>query len=114
MRRLVVLFLLFWLPLQGWGVSVMPFSRPGSLLWMQVEQNDAAAEDMPCCPQHAQHHDGHTQTHDGCSFCHLAGAPAVLGALPLFSPLTGTTPLPALTLPSPDDVPGRLERPPRS
>ncbi len=107
-RRLIILFLLFWLPLQGWGGSVMPFARQGGLMWMPAE-----AEAMPCCPEHqhkqtgSTHHDG-----EGCGLCHLANAPAATVIARLFDPIPGGASLPGITLPAPESVPDAFYRPP--
>lgn len=107
-RRLIVLFLLFWLPLQGWGGSVMPFARQGGVMWMPAE-----AEAMPGCPEHrpgqtgSAHHDC-----DSCGLCHLANAPAATVIARLFDPIPGRVSLPGITLPVPESVPDPRHRPP--
>jgi hypothetical protein len=109
-RRLVIFFLLFWLPQQGWGVSVMPFTRHGGIMWMQ------SAADMSChSGNHARSADTTTTQPncDSCGFCHLAGAPAATVAARLFSPLTGGDAPLAVELPPPDAVPDTFYRPPR-
>lgn len=109
-RRLVIFFLLFWLPLQGWGVSVMPFTRHGGILWMQ----SVAVADMSCHSGDRASPADTTHSHcDSCGFCHLAGAPAATVAARLFSPLTGGEAPRVSVLSPPDAVPDAFYRPPR-
>lgn len=107
-RRLIILFLLFWLPLQGWGGSVMPYSPHGGIMWMPAE-----SEAMPGCPEHRHEQTGAAR-HDceGCGLCHLASAPAATVIARLFDPIPGGVPLPDITLPAPESVPASLQRPP--
>jgi hypothetical protein len=134
-RRLIVLFLMLWLPLQGWGVSVMPYCRHGGILWMKAMTATgpatltlaqpailahADADDMPCCPHHkpAPCH-GHDVVPascgcDTCSLCHLAGSPAALTSPLIFSSIGGAADLPEYLPAAPEFTPSSFERPPRA
>jgi hypothetical protein len=65
----LMLFLILWLPLQGFAAPLMPFC--------QHAQNDAEA--MPCHGDQGDDADtAPTADCDGCSLCHLCGSPAQL------------------------------------
>jgi len=111
-RRCILFFLLFWLPLQGWGVGVMPYCRHGGMLWMQAAPK---AVDEPCCPHHQPQHDSSTtQGCDACGLCHLASAPAAITVALQYGTISGGAPLPAITPLVPDFVPDSPDRPPRA
>jgi hypothetical protein len=79
LRKLILGFLLLWLPLQGFAAAGMSFC--------QHDHTPPPAAQAGMQDQHAGHDCGHdqdspsatTQTQcDDCGYCHLGGAPALL------------------------------------
>ena len=77
-RKLLLICLMLWLPLQGYAATMMPFCAHG--------QNDQQASQQGQDVQdahagHDQHHGSSNTPCDNCSLCHLCSAMA----LPSFS-----------------------------
>jgi hypothetical protein len=82
--RLIIAFLLFWLPLQGWAAVVMPFCRhathsTAAAVGTDRAGHDGHAYDHSGSPAHSAC-DGFDSTCDDCAACHLACAPGMPSA----------------------------------
>lgn len=114
-RRLwLVLYLILWLPLQGFALPLMPFCRHGH------PQSEAPATAVD---GHCQHHapdqaqgasdaGQHAQSCDGCSLCHLAGASAPVSDRPQLSGDPPPSDLPRYSGHYRSHIPDQPDRPP--
>ena len=129
-KKLVIVFVALWLPLQGYGAVAMPFcahgpSMPDSSATMSVHLEahaDGGGHVAARTHDHAASHDTHSSDksshkHAGlgcndCGACQLACAPLIFSTLPQFhsiaSPVYDPTPIASLTSISPE----QLQRPP--
>jgi ferredoxin len=105
MRRLVLVLVLLWLPLQGVAAVVMPFCKPAHAVPAEHTEHHA---------HHAgdQHHAPTLHACDDCGVCHLVCAPGVPSeaALSIAQPATEHTRFEPRG--SPRFIPDQPQRPP--
>lgn len=78
-RKLLLICLMLWLPLQGYAATVMPFCAHSKHDQHASHQMSLQAHDDQSA--HDQHHGTSNAPCDNCSLCHLCSAMA----LPLFA-----------------------------
>jgi hypothetical protein len=82
LRKLILGFLLLWLPLQGFAAAGMSFCRhdhtPPAAMQSADHQNHH--QDHDCCPQSDTDTGSSQNLCDDCGYCHLGAAPALLPA----------------------------------
>lgn len=108
-RVWLVLFLVLWLPLQGFALPLMPFCQHGH------QQEAGAVSDH--CPHQAPDQGAddagkHAQDCDGCSLCHLASASAPITDLPHQADAAPGADLPPYFGFYRSHIPERAQRPP--
>jgi hypothetical protein len=105
MRRLVLILVVLWLPLQGMAAVVMPFCK---------QAQPAAAGHAPPHEHQAgkQHQPPVLHGCDDCGVCHLACAPGVPSEVALTLELTATGPARFKAQAPPRFVPDQPRRPP--
>lgn len=132
-KNWVVVFIAFWLPLQGYGAVAMPFCEHGpampassDVIPAHVEEKNGHTgyagmqhHDHPAVDHHAAAPEGSADKPAGpgcndCGACHLACAPLIVSAVPHVvnsgSPVYDLPPAESLKSVSPE----QLQRPPLS
>ena len=81
-RKLLLICLMLWLPLQGYAATVMPFCAHGQhdqqashQMHQQMQANPQTNQDAHA--GHDQHHGSSNTPCDNCSLCHLCSAMAL-------------------------------------
>ena len=85
MRKLLLICLMLWLPLQGYAAATMPFCQhnapksQGQHAQHQMSQQAQAQAQNDQDPHagHAQHQGKNNTACDNCSLCHMCGAMAL-------------------------------------
>ena len=106
MRRLVLILVMLWLPLQGMAAVVMPFCKQAHLdpSGHAVGHHDQQAED--------QHQSPAPHACDDCDICHLACAPGVPCEAALTIALPATEHATSEPWGQPRFIPDQPQRPP--
>lgn len=110
LKRLVVLFLSLWLPLQGFAAPLMSYCQHAGSL---------PEEAMPCHAGQAGEADDvrrerekPCQDCDGCGLCHLASSSAPISPAPVLSPMIRGAELPRYNHLYRSHIPEQPRRPP--
>ena len=74
-RKLLLICLMLWLPLQGYAATVMPFCQHGKQ--DQHASHQMAQGDQGAPTAHDQHHDSSNTPCDNCTLCHMCSAMAL-------------------------------------
>jgi hypothetical protein len=117
-RKLVLMWMLLWLPMAGAMAAVMPLSSPlrvEAVMSVQPAAENGDAADGMAMPCHAAP-DSSTPTNSctQCVLCHLAGALSI-GAMPVVPMVAPTHRYePALLIAPPSFVPDPAVPPPRA
>lgn len=118
----LILFLILWLPLQGFAVPLMPYCQHGHRqetaqpVWVDSHCQQPVEA---CCPhgttQSVAPAQGatHGQDCDGCSLCHLATGSALLTAYLPLAGVTSSVDLPRYARFYRSYIPQQPQRPPR-
>ncbi len=74
-RKLLLICLMLWLPLQGYAATVMPFCQHGKQ--DQHASHQMAQDDQGAPTANDQHHGSSNTPCDNCALCHLCSAMAL-------------------------------------
>ena len=112
-RKLLLICLMLWLPLQGYAATTMPFCQQGKGDQHASHQMTQPAQDDQSTPADPLQHHGKANTAcDNCSLCHMCSAMA----LPLFATQANIKPDHVYALPSQASFspffPEQTQRPP--
>lgn len=127
-KKLIIVFMATWLPLQGYGAVAMPFCERAAGTENPMEANEvhaghgASLQDGSSHDHGAGHADSHASGSadqpnsldcSNCSPCHLACAPAIVVAPPLVLEMGRSRFAPPLEASMTSVSAERLKRPPR-